>query len=135
MAVHGLFEDDHSFCLGDAVNVLDSVGEEVHEVAVIAGINLDEHRVGTCCEVAFNDFGNIFQFAGDFAVKGAAFKFDPDESASVKPEFVGIDGISGAGDDVEVHELLDALVDSGSGDAAHFGHFLGRRPGIAHDDV
>ena len=43
------------------MNLLNVVIEQVHEVFIIARIELNEHGVRTSGEMTFNDFGNLFQ--------------------------------------------------------------------------
>ena len=130
-----LLEGDEGFGAGDAVDHLDLVVEQVHEVFVVASVEFDEHGVGAGGEVAFHDFGDFFEFGDDIAICGGAFEVNADVSAGGVAEYFGVDLVAGAGDNVEFDQALDALVDCGTRYAATNGHVRGGDAGVAHNNV
>lgn len=110
-------------CLGacDTVNHLDFVVEQIHQMLVVAGVELDEHRVGACGEVALNHFGDFLKLRHHIAVHGSALEVDADVGAGAVTEYLRVDVIARSGDDVKVNHALNALVDSGARDATFSG--------------
>ncbi len=68
LSVHALLKRDKRFGLRYALNMLDTVVEQLHEMLVVLSVNLDEHGVGTSGEVTFHHFGNLVEFLNHFAI-------------------------------------------------------------------
>ena len=60
LPVHALLQRDESFSSDHSRDVLDFVVEELHEVEIVLGIDLYEHRVRSCREMTFHHFGDSF---------------------------------------------------------------------------
>lgn len=85
--------------------------------------------------MTLDDLGDFFQFLDDIAIHRTFLKADTDISAGVVSQFAGIYVISGADDDSHLYQALDALMNSGTGNAADDGHILGRDARVVHDNV
>lgn len=135
LAVKALLEADESLGGVNAGDMLDLVVEELHEMLVVEGINLDEHRVGASGEMALYNLGDLLQLLGGLTVEGTLLQRYTDVGARVVTQTVGIHNIAGACDDPHVDEALQALVDGCAGYSALLSDVLRRHAGVAHHDV
>ena len=129
-----MVEGDEGFGADYAGDDLELVVEELHEVFVVTGEELDEHCVGACGEVTFYDFGYFFKLGYDFAVEGSALEVDSDVGAGAVAEDFWVDVVAGACDYVEVDHALYALVYGCAGDSTFLCYVFGGYAGVAHYD-
>ena len=62
LSVHALLKRDKRFGLRYALNMLDTVVEQLHEMLVVLSVNLDEHGVGTSGEGTFYHLSDLYAF-------------------------------------------------------------------------
>ena len=109
-ASYRLVERYEGFCAGNARYHLYLLVEKLHQVLVVAGVQLDQHRVGAGGEVAFHDFGYLLELGHYFAVHGAALEVHTYVCAGGISEYLGVDIVARACDYLEVYHALQALV-------------------------
>ncbi len=81
LAVDRLVEGDEGLGAHHAVDGLDFIVEQLHQVLVVAGIYLDEHGVGACGKVTFHNLGNFLQLGHHIAVHGPPLQVHADVGA------------------------------------------------------
>ena len=113
-----MVERDKGLCAGHTWYHLDFLVEKLHKMFVVAGKELDEHCVGTGCEMAFNNFGYFLEFGHNITVHGTALEVHTYISAGGVTEDFGVDMIARAGNDLHT---------------AHKRHIFRRYAGIVHD--
>ena len=117
-SVEALLQRDESLGGGDARDMLDAVVEQLHQMGGVLHIDLYQHGVGACGEVALYHFREILELAESLTIHGALLEADADVGAGVVAQRAGVDFISGADDNFQLDEALDALVDSRTRHAA-----------------
>ena len=95
-----------------------SVEDGLHEVVVVDAVEFDHYVVRTGDEVAFDDFGNPFEFLDRLQLQQRVLNADTYEGADIETEFLGVDNKSAAEDYAGVFEFLYALVYCRAGDLA-----------------
>ena len=101
---------------------------------VVLGVELDEHRIGTCGEVALHNLRNREQTVDHVAVHRPSLQVHSDIGAGGVAQRLGIDLKTAARDDSILYEMLHTLVDSCSRNAALCSHVLERKAGIGGQD-
>ena len=100
------------------------VVEQVHQLLVVACVKFDQHGVRTGGEMALNDFGNGLKLFDNLLVHAAALKVEAYISAGRLAQAFGVGMESAARDDAFFHQMLYALMDGGTRNAALRGHIL-----------
>ena len=111
LAVDAVVERDKGLGPGHSLDILNLVVKQLHQVLVVAGIELDKHRVRAGGEMALHYFGDFFKLGNNVAVQRAAFKVDADIGAGAETEYFRVYRVSRPRDDVKVNHALDALMD------------------------
>lgn len=135
LAVEALLKRDEGLGLCYAGNVLDLVVEQLHEVLIVACVNLDEHGVRAGREVALHNLGNLLEFVDSLAVHRAFLKFYAYIGAGIVTQCLGIYVIARACDDFHLDEALDALMNCSTRNSAYNGNVFRCDAGIVHYDV
>lgn len=130
VALDALFKADHGVGGVDAGNLLYAVVEQILQMLVLARIQLDEHGVGACREMAFHHLGNLHQFLHHGIVHAALLKPDADIRTGSETQVFGIYLISASGDGATVEHPHHTLVDGRSRHTALLGNFLETPAGI-----
>lgn len=118
-----------------ARNLLQLSVDQVHQLLIVAGIELDKHGVGACGEMTLDNLGNVRQELHHIAIHGAALQRNAHIGAGVIAQRLGIDVEPAARDDSCIDEALHALMDGGARNVALGCHILERYAGIARQDA
>ena len=89
---------------------LQLIVEQIHELLVIAGIELKKHGVGTSGEMALHDFGDVEQTLHHLLVHVASLEVDTDIGAGGITQALGVDIETAAGDVTILHQVLHTLM-------------------------
>lgn len=135
LSVHALLERDESLGLGYTGYMLDAVVEQLHEVKVILGEYLDEHRVGAGGEVTFHYFGNLLELLHDLTIEGTLLKLHTHISASIVSDTLWVNVIAGPYYHLHIDKTLYALMNRRAGHSTFEGDILGGDARVAHDDI
>ena len=131
-AVDALLKRDE--CLGgcDALDVLDAVVDQRHQVLVVAGIHFNHHGVVAGGEMALDDFLDLEQLGDNGAVHRASLERESDEGASRVSQQLGVDIVARTDNDPVVDEALDALVYSSTRHTANLSDIFARDARVVH---
>ena len=110
--------------------MLDAVVEQIHEMLIVAAVELDEHGVAAGGEMAFHDFRNGFELHGHVFIHGAALQFDADVGAGGISNAFGANGVARTCDDTCFNEALHALMNGGARDSADGCHIFKRNTSV-----
>ena len=80
-AIDALFKGDECLGSGNAIDMLNAVIDQRHEVLVVAGIDLNHHRVVSSGEMALDNLLDFEQFRHHVAIHGTSFKGKSDKRA------------------------------------------------------
>lgn len=124
-------------CLGGihSCYALYLVVEQVHELLVVLGIELHEHRVRTCGVVAFHNLWNMLELINHLLVERTFLQGDAHVGASGVAQALGIDIVARAYYHVHVDQALDTLMDGGAGNTAGCGYIFKRNTRVIGDDL
>ena len=81
----------------------------VHQLLVVLGVELDEHRIGTCGEVALHNLRNREQTVDHVAVHRTSLQVHSDIGAGGVAQRLGIDLKTATRDDSILYEMLHTL--------------------------
>ena len=113
-SLYALLERNKCFGGNDSRNGLHLVVEQVHELFVVACIQLHKHGVRTCGEVTFHYLGYVDKTLYDILVHASAFEVQSDVCACGISDALRIDIESAACYHSVFYEMLYALVYGGS---------------------
>ena len=102
----------------------------MHQLFVVAGIELDHHGVRTGSEVTLYDFGYVAQTLYHIFIHGAAFQRDAHIGAGGVAQTLGVHIETAAHDDTILYEVLHTLVDGCTRHVALGGDILEGNTGI-----
>ena len=102
---------------------------------VVAGVELDEHRVGAGGEVAFHHLADVFQLGHGVLVHGAFFQLHADIGACAVAQALGVHMIAGTDDDAQVDQSLHALMDGCTRNSAFGCYVFERDTGILGNNL
>ena len=88
--------------------------EQVHQLLVVFGIQLYQHRVRTSSKVALYHFGNVLQAFDHFFVHRSLLQVDTHIGTGGVAQALGIHIKSTTRDDISIDQMLHALMDSGT---------------------
>lgn len=131
-AVDRMVERNESFSAGNTRNHLYLFVQQLHEMLIVAGIELDEHGIRAGSEVTFHDLGNLLYLGHYVAVHGTALQINTYICAGGITEYLGIDMITGTCDHIHIYEALKALMDGGTRHSAFHCHVFRRDAGVVH---
>ena len=92
--------------------------DDVKQVMVVSGVNLDEHIEASRRVVAFHYLRNLTQFVHHVIKLGGVLQIESDVCAGLVSHFLRVDNESRSLQNAEIGELLYALMYSGSADIA-----------------
>ena len=104
--------------------------QQIHQLFVVAGIELDEHRVGACGEVALHHLRDELQALYHVLVHRTFLEVDADIGTGAVAQTLRVDIEAAASDDVGIDEVLNTLVDGCTGYITLGCHILERDTGI-----
>lgn len=113
-SLEGYIERDQRLGSDDPWEPLDGAVEDTHQVVVVDSIELDEHRVGTCGEVTFDDLGDLTHALSYLLVQRATFEADTDIRTGIIADLLGIDVVLQRGEHTILDHAHQTLIDGGA---------------------
>ena len=135
LALDALLERDERLGAYHAVDALQFVVQKVHELLVVAGIELHEHGVGTCGEVTFHHLGDSGNALYNLFIHTAALKVETHVGAGGVAEALGVHVETASCDHATFDKVLHALVDGGARNATFGCYVLERDACILRENV
>ena len=135
LALDALLQRDERFSCHHARNLLQLTVQQIHQLLVVAGVELHHHGVGTRGEMALHHLGDMLQALHHLLVHRAALQVDAHIGAGAIAQGLGVDIEAAAGDDVALDEALHTLVDGGTRHTTLGGHIFKRDTCILRENV
>ena len=109
--------------------------EQVEQMLIILGVELDKHGIGAQRELRLDHFGDLLQLLAHLVVHRALLQAQTDIDAELVAQLLGVDLVGRTNDDTIVKHLLHTLVNSCAADATSVGHVLERGTCILGDNL
>jgi hypothetical protein len=130
LASYALVERNERLSGIHARNHLHLVVEQVHKLLVVAGVNLEQHGVRACGEVAFHYLGDGEQLLHYILIHASTLEVKTDVGAGGVAHTLGVDVETTASDDATGDEVLHTLVNGCTRYATFCCHILERYAGV-----
>ena len=114
IALDALLQGDERLGSHHARDVLQTSVQQVHELLVIAGIELHHHGVWTSSEVTLYDFGDMAQALYHVLVHGTTLQRDTYIGTGGIAQTLGVYVETATHDDPILNEVLYTLMDGGT---------------------
>lgn len=92
--INRVVETDESLGTRHTIDHLNLIVEQIHQMLVVTGIQLDKHGVGAGGEVTFHNLGDFLKLRHYIAVHGTSLEIDTDVGAGGIAQYFGIDMVA-----------------------------------------
>ena len=113
-SLEGNIKLDQRLGSDDPREPLDGTVEDTHQVIVVDSIELDEHRVGTCGEVTFDDLRDLTHALSYLLVQRATLEADTDIRTGIIADLLGVDVVLLRGEHTILDHAHQTLIDGGA---------------------
>ena len=110
LPLYALFQRDQRLGGNDTGDILQSAVQQVHQLFVVAGIELDKHGVRTCSEVTLNNLMDMLQALHDILIHRTTLKGYAHVRTSGISQTLRVDIEATTHDDTTLYQMLNALM-------------------------